>query len=88
MVPKGPTKGQTMSPIELLWTAKNQSDMFRNYLDLMRFTILRSGYEVVEYGGGHRDSNKMVIEGLEGDDLSPEGELLCNCSTHNGERIE
>ena len=54
----------------------------------MRLAILRSGYEVGEYGGGHRDSNKMVIEGLEGDDLSPEGELLCNCSTHNGERIE
>ena len=58
------------------------------HLHLMRLAILRSGYEVGEYGGGHRDSNKMVIEGLEGDDLSPEGELLCNCSTHNGERIE
>ena len=51
-------------------------------------TAKRSGNEVVEYGGGNRDGNKMVIGGVEGDDLSPDLELLCNYSTHNGERIE
>ena len=54
---------------------------------MMMSTIKRSGNEVVEYGGGNRDGNKMVIGGVEGDDLSPV-ELPCNYPAHNWEQIE
>ena len=39
----------------------------------LRFLDMR--YEVREYDCGDRDGNKMVIEGVEEDNLSPAGEI-------------
>ena len=41
----------------------------------LQFRVLDMRYEVREYDCGDRDGNKMVIEGVEEDNLSPAGEI-------------
>ena len=61
--------------VSYIWT--HVWDVFGNHVKLLglQFRVLDMRYEVREYDCGDRDGNKMVIEGVEEDNLSPAGEI-------------